>query len=230
MDRVSISRLTLAMTQAAGLLRRLLRFLASVRSMRVARAAWRLLTSQRYRTTTARIYVARRIRAWKQRGQLNAAEATLLRRQLRSEEASSYLTDFGMHLALKPFVKTVQWGIVPPLLAVGLLHPAAATIIIIFGGMLARTAYTSYRFVHATAGGDPKPWVALTAGLLPVVGNAAYPIQVVYTGTARDAKLAQFIVYETVTRVGELVPIWGGRDTQVEHWFNRLGDLVVRKR
>ena len=221
---------SLAVTEAGRLLGRGLRLLAPINLSRAARVAWRLLTSQDYRTATARIYVTRRIRAWKRRGQLTADEAALLRRHLRSEEASSYLTDFGMHLAIKPFVKTVQWGIVPPLLAGGMLNPVAGVILLIGGGMLGRTAYTSYRIAHATVRGEARPWVALGAGLLPVVGNAAYPIQIVCTGADRDAKLAQFILYSTVTQVGELVPIWGGRDTHVEHWFNRIGDLVVRNR
>ena len=220
----------LAVTRTGRLLGRLLRFLTPNRLKQAARITWLLLASQEFRTRTARSYVARRIRVWRQRDQLTAAEAAILRRHLRSEEASAYLTDFGMHLAIKPFVKTAQWGIVPSLWAAGLLGPMAAASLMIFGGMLARTAYTSYRFVHATAGGDPKPWVALGAGLLPVLGNAAYPIQVVFSGTGDDAKLAQFIVYDTVTRVGELVPIWGGRDTRIEHWFNRLGDLIVHDR
>lgn len=219
-----------AVTTAGRLLGRLPRWLAAINLKQVARIAWRLLTSQAYRTSTARVYVARRIRAWKARGQLDPAEAARLRRHLRSEEASAYLTDFGMHLAIKPFVKTVQWGIVPPLLAVGVVGPAAAALLVLCGGMLARTAYTGYRFAQATARGEARPWIALGAGLLPVVGNAAYPIQVICTGSHHGAKLAQFIVYDTVTQVGELMPIWGGRDTHVEHWFNRLGDLVVRNR
>ncbi len=37
-------------------------------------------------------------------------------------------------------------------------------------------------------------------------------------------------MYNTLSRVGELMPIWGGPDTRTEHFFNRFGDLIVRDR
>ena len=51
-----------------------------------------------------------------------------------------------------------------------------------------------------------------------------------WNGAEREGKLAGFIVYDTLTQVGERVPIWGGRDTATEHFFNKMVDPVVRDR
>ncbi len=50
---------------------------------------------------------------------------------------------------------------------------------------------TQYRFIQAALRGRRKPRVALVVGLLPMGGNAACPLQVIYSGTHREAKLAQ---------------------------------------
>ena len=69
----------------------------------------RFLLSQSYRYRVAHKLVGRRIDAWERRGQLLADEAAHLRGNLESEESSAYLTDFGVHLAIKPFVKFVNY-------------------------------------------------------------------------------------------------------------------------
>jgi hypothetical protein len=69
--------------------------------------------------------------------------------------------------------------------------------------------------------------VALGAGVLPVVGNAAYPAQLLYCSVETTGGLARFIVYDTFAAMGRAVPIWGGSDTLIEHAFNRLADRVV---
>ena len=191
---------------------------------------WLLATSQKYRDTIARSYVARRITKWENREQLTDREATFLHTHLTSEEASSYLTDFGMHIAIKPFVKGIEYGVILPLLLAGYFPPLLGVILIAGGGTMGRTAYTLYRLVHSTARRREKPWAALVTGLLPVIGNAAYPVQIVYSGTDHDGKLAQFIIYDTLTRFGEHFPIWGGADTATEHFFNRFGNMVARDR
>ena len=65
-------------------------------------------------------------------------------------------------------------------------------------------------------------WVALVAGMLPVVGNGAYPLQILYTSTERDHDVARFILIDLFTTMGRKIPVWGGPDTQTEHLFNRL--------
>jgi hypothetical protein len=214
---------------AGRLLARACRLVASIDLREVARVTWLSFSSQQYRAQLARTYVGSRIRSWRDRRQLEDAEAAFLRSQLESE-TSSYLTDFGMHLAIKPFVKVTQWWAIVPLMAAGVIPPLLGATLLLLGGMLGRTAYTAYRLVGAASRGREKPWAALVTGLLPVVGNVAYPIQITVSGSERDGKLAQFIVLDSFTRLGQLVPIWGGRDTRTEHLFNHSGSLIVRNR
>lgn len=72
--------------------------------------------------------------------------------------------------------------------------------------------------------------MALLVGALPVVGNFAFPLQILYSSTEGRDHLARFILYDGCARLGEHLPIWGGRDTLTEHRFNRLPDLLPRRR
>jgi hypothetical protein len=210
--------------------RTLVRWVLGLDYLGMARAVWLFVVSQKYRAQLAHALVASRIDRWEARGQLEAAEATNLRGALRHEGIGSYITDFGVHVGIKPAIKSFQWGVLPALFAAGVLGPVTSAVLLVFGGMIGRTAYTLGRIVQATLSGERPPWVALVIGLLPVIGNAAYPVEIVYRGAEREGKLAGFILYDTTTTVGEMVPIWGGRDTGIEHRTNHLSDLVVRDR
>ena len=191
---------------------------------------WRFATSQRFRARVARRYVVGRIDRWSRRGHLQPEETRSYRTRLHREDRGSYLTDFGVHLTIKPAVKTVQWGLLPLLLAVGAIGPVPASLVLVFGGMAARSIYTSGRMAQAAMAGQRLPWVALMVGLLPVVGNSAYPAQIVADGAGEGDPLAGFILFDTITAIGEHVPVWGGPDTATEHYFNRLAEVLVRPR
>lgn len=194
------------------------------------RAVGRYMSSQRYRSRLAHDYVSLRIDRWERRGQLSAEEVRFLRDSLRREAVGSYVTDFGIHVAIKPPIKFLLWGVFPLLLAWGLIGPVFLAVVITFGGMMGRTLYTIGRMIMAAFQHARMPWIALAVGLLPVVGNLAYPIQIFFLGTEREGKLAGFIVYDSMTAVGEFLPIWGGRDTRTEHRWNHVGDFIVRDR
>ena len=212
------------------LLRRVARAIAQFDYRRALLATWRYTISQRYRSGLAHDYVTLRIDRWQDRGQLSAAEAGYLRETLGHEMVGSYITDFGVHIAIKPPIKLLQWGIVPALFASGWIGPATMALLITTGGAIGRTLYTLGRMIMAASQGERLPWIALAAGLLPVFGNVAYPLQLAYLSTERRGKLAGFIIYDSTTAVGELLPIWGGRDTATEHWMNRMTDFIVRDR
>ncbi len=197
---------------------------------RAVRSVWHYMTSQRYRSRIAHLYIDFKIARWKRRGQLSTEEADVISELLHQEAVGSYITDFGVHVAMKPPIKLAQWVVVPMLFAVGLIPAAIAGLLIAFGGTISRTVYTLGRMAMAVVRREPLPWIALGVGLLPVVGNAAYPIQIVRAGAAREGKLAGFIVYDSITAPGEFFPIWGGADTATEHSFNRLADFLVRDR
>ena len=198
-----------------------------VRPTRLLRFAWRLAVSQRYRAHISRRVVLRRLRSWRRRRFLDADEHRELRSQLRHEEVSAYLTDFGMHLAIKPFVKPVQWFLLPALLASGAISVATAALLVVSGGSIARTLYTGGRMAQAWTRGMRPPWIALAIGLLPVVGNAAYPAQLLYCSTESTGGVARFILYDALGTMGRAIPIWGGSDSLLEHGFNRVGNLGV---
>ncbi len=212
----------------AKLLRRARTWLQGLDLPRLAARAWRFVTSQRYRERLARHLVAVRIRSWARRGFLDRAEVARLHRQLRRDDASSYLTDFVVHLMIKPPIKVMQWLVVPTALALGWLNVATAAFLVVAGGFIGRTLYTTYRLLQATARGQRRPWVALGVGLLPVVGNTAFPAQLLASSTEANGELARFILYDALAASGRAVPIWGGADSLTEHYCNRLGDVAVR--
>lgn len=199
-----------------------------LRFRRLVRAGWLLLMSQRYRTHISHRLVLLRLRAWRQRRFLDIDESRELRRQLRDQEVSVYLKDFGMHIVIKPFIKAFQWFAVPVLLASGVLDVTVTALLLVFGGPMGRTLYTGGRFVQALAKRLRPPWIALLIGLLPVVGNTAYPAQLVYCSTESTGGVARFILYDTLAAAGRSVPIWGGSDSLTEHVMNRLGDWTIR--
>jgi len=213
---------------AGRLARALGRQLRRLELPKLPRRVARFLVSQRKRAQLARRYVARRIERWRLRGQLAPADARALRRELSHGESSEYLTDFGVHLAIKPFVKAGEYWLAPALFALGALDAVTLAIVLVAGGSLARTLYTGGRAVQAALAGREKPWVALGVGVLPVVGNFAYPLQILVSSTAEQDVLARFILHDGGAQLGEKLPIWGGRDTWTEHVLNRLPDGLAR--
>ncbi len=72
--------------------------------------------------------------------------------------------------------------------------------------------------------------IALAVGWVPTVGNAAYPLQMVYSGATEDQDLGKFMLYDIFSAIGRKIPVWGGRDTLTEHFFNSVPDMIVRNR
>ena len=184
---------------------------------------WRFVISQKSRAFFARRYVTKRIQSWRIRGFLRKDSVKDLRGELRDNVACDYLTDFGVHLAIKPPVKVIQWWVVPGLFATGVIESGVVTAaILVGGGAIARTLYTMGRLIQSALSGQQQPWLALGVGVLPVLGNTAYPCQLIYHGTSRGNSIARFILCDTFARIGQHFPIWGGQDTLTEHWFSRL--------
>ncbi|MEE9280735.1 MAG: hypothetical protein V3V67_11225 [Myxococcota bacterium] len=189
---------------------------------------WRFISSQTYRAQLARRYVSRRIDEWKARGFLEPGVTGRLHAELDRDESSTYISDFGVHLMMKPFVKALQWWIFPALFVLGAVDEVVLLVVLVSAGALGRTAYTLGRLVQSAVARERLPWVALVLGALPVAGNAAYPAELVVCSTGETRILARFIVYDTFAALGRAVPIWGGPDTLTEHRLNRLPDLVAR--
>ena len=64
-------------------------------------------------------------------------------------------------------------------------------------------------------------YLALMIGAMPVIGNLAYPVEFAYQTTGNRNQLAKYIAYAFSAKLGEKIPIWGGQDSEIEHFFNR---------
>jgi hypothetical protein len=183
----------------------------------------RFLASERFREEVAHGMVRGRIDAWERRGQLDPAHVQALRAGVADEEAGAWLTDFAVHLALKPPTKAFQLWVAPLLFAAGWIDAATLAAVLLLAGSVARTAYTLWRLSVAAARGRPLPWVALGVGVLPVVGTAAFPLQIAWSGAEGSSRVAAFLLHDAAAALGRSIPVWGGADTATEH---RLNDLV----
>lgn len=214
--------------RAAGRLGKLSRVLIDAQWRRLARSGTAFLFSHRFRTALAERFVTSRLKLWEARGQLESHQATSLQQQLGQEESSVYLADFGVHLAVKPFVKSFEYIVSPALFAAGVIDAVTLSMIMMSGGSVGRTVYTSGRLIQNLLRGRELPWTALWIGLIPVIGNLAFPLQIVRSGREDEDTIARFILYDGCSVIGRRLPIWGGMDTLTEHWFNRLPNHVVR--
>lgn len=186
------------------------------------------LVSQRFRFNLARNYIATRAQYWQDRKQLKSEDTAYLIRSINEENTSEYLNDFGVHLGIKIFVKSLEYLLVPSLYATGLISGVVLIAWLVAGGPIYRTIYTGWRSLQAAANHYEIPWVALLVGLLPTVGSLAYPCQLLYSARGKQKRLAKFIVYDFFTRIGAKVPAWGGEDTLIEHYCNRCADHITR--
>ncbi len=188
---------------------------------------WHYIISATYRWGIAQAYVGKKIDSWSERGFIVDKEAEYLKKALREDDVSSYLTDFSVHLAIKLPIKIIQWLVMPALWALGIINGATFALVAIFGGSIGRTIYTLSRLFQSIIQRQRKPWVALFVGAIQGVGTIAYPLQLIYRGTERSGELARFIVYDSLASIGRKVPIWGGRDSRVEHFFVSIGAQTV---
>lgn len=190
--------------------------------LNIARKGWRFLVSQKYREEFVHKYLDGTIESWTRRGQMSDRHAQILRGQIGSPESSVYIADFGIHIAIKPAVKAIQYLLLPSLFALGILSATTVALLILTGGAIGRTTYTMGRLIQSATRGYEYPWVALWVGFLPALGNLAYPSQLLYSIRGEDEKLARFMLDDGFTRIGRHFPIWGGADTWTEHVLNRL--------
>ena len=188
------------------------------------------LASQDFRERIARRFVQLRVDLWEERGQLSAGDAAVLRARAAEQGASAWLADFGVHVAIKPVVKGIEWFVFPALLVAGVVDEATVGIAILAGGSVSRTLYTAGRMAYDALRGRDLPWIALATGVLPVLGNLAFPLQIAYSSRDADDVQAQFILYDGMSVIGRRLPIWGGADTLTEHVCNQMPDRVVRRR
>jgi len=200
------------------------------RRLALALGRWgKFFLSQRVRERWASRHVRRRVRDWRDRGFLTREDGRRVRASMRTSDAAGYVADFGVHLAMKPGLKLITWGVVPALKLTGYIDSWwLVGILVVYGGAIGRTLYTFSRTLQALVRGRHLPVVALAVGLLPVVGNAAYPLQLLATSSKKDGGVAKFMVHDIFSALGRRLPIWGGKDTLTEHRANAVATFVAR--
>jgi hypothetical protein len=52
-------------------------------------------------------------------------------------------------------------------------------------------------------------------------------MEILYQSAGRDNVLGKFMTCAFSARVGSKIPVWGGRDTATEHFFNRIGHRIT---
>lgn len=192
------------------------------KGMRALAAYGAFFASRSRRRRWASHHVRRRVVDWRRRGMLSAEAAAAVRGSMTSDVASEYVADFGVHLAIKPAVKVVTWLALPVLALSGFADHWTLVGLLAFSGAIGRTTYTGARALQAVFTGRPAPWVALGVGVLPVVGNAAFPVQLLAATRGQRGLVARFLVHDILSGIGRRLPIWGGADTLVEHAFNDM--------
>ncbi len=204
--------------------RAIVSYIRNFRYKKMYRRVYRYFTNAFYRWGVIRWFLKREIEQWYSRKFLTDAQRQLLREELHNDDVSAYLTDFSIHLGLKPFVKTFTWGVLPVLVASQTVSLTMAALLIIWTGPFVRTVYTLWRISHSLVKSRPHhPWVALGVGALPVVGNLAYPMELLYQSSSGNRnKLGRFISYSFSAKVGSNVPVWGGKDSEIEHLVTRI--------
>ncbi len=185
---------------------------------------YRYAINSHYRWGTIRWFLKKEIDRWYFRGFLTTAERELLRKALHFDDTSAYLTDFSIHIGLKPLYKPFQWGLVPVLVATGNVSIGSGALLVLWTGPFVRTVYTLWRISHGLVKLRPHyPLVALVVGTLPVIGNFAYPMEILYRGTGKENMMGKFITCSLSSKIGAKIPVWGGRDSELEHFFGRFG-------
>ncbi|WP_372368466.1 hypothetical protein [Candidatus Uabimicrobium sp. HlEnr_7] len=197
-----------------------IRFITNFPFLQKFLKAIKFAISQRYREEKARNYVRKSIHRWQQRKQLEQKTVSILEKEINKNDTSAFITDFGVHIAIKPFVKTFEYVVIPSLLVSGVVTLKWSIFLILVSGPVARSLYTIFRLIQSYTRSQKRPWVALFIGAIPVIGNLAYPAQMIYSASNNN-NVATFILYDSVGKFGILMPIWGGEDTATEHFFNR---------
>ncbi|MFV0268688.1 MAG: hypothetical protein ACK5HT_16305, partial [Draconibacterium sp.] len=213
---------------------KLYRWLRSIRYLKLIKDSVRFLFNGDYRKQSVDALLKQRITDWEKRGQLSRKSADFLREQADRELASPYLSDFIILIGLKPLMNVVELFVLPALFAAGLINEAVLVLGVALGGIIYRTLYTLGRMIYErlvlpAVKRHPR-WIALFVGMIPTFGNLAYPTQMVYAASSKSLELSEFLMYDISTRIGAKIPIWGGKDTFTEHFFNHLPDVVIRNR
>ena len=184
---------------------------------------YKYFTDSRYRWGLVRWFMKGEIDKWHKRKSITTKERSGLLKELSNDDISAYLTDFSIHLGLKPIVKSFTFVLLPILTAIGMVSLPLAAVLFLWTGPLVRTLYTLSQMANNLVKKKKNNrYLALVIGVLPMIGNLAYPVEFAYQSTGNRNLLAKYIAYAFTAKIGAKIPIWGGQDSEIEHFFNRI--------
>lgn len=187
----------------------------------------RSMLSRKYRVMKSCAFIEKRINEWEELKRITPHQAEILKTELHYQESSQYLADFGIFLALKPFGYFVKIFIVPLLLFYGWINPIAAVFIIIFFSVTVRFIYALLRGIEDFFFGRPFPYVAILIAPIPSFGTCAHPCQMVHSAR-KGHEVSQFIVYEVLSTIAKKIPVWGGYNSEIEYFLNRIAYKMIK--
>jgi hypothetical protein len=180
-----------------------------------------LLLSPHYQAIFGHARVEASIESWQRDQRLSDQEAERLRDQLSGKEVRAYVRGLGAHLALKiltPVVAPIKYGGLAAFLASGNLWFLIPMLVM----PVARTVVTLASW-WSTRGDKIPHTEALLAGLLPMVGSIAFPLQMF----AARSELSTFLIRDAASKLGRRVPIYGGPNSRTEIAMIRSTDLLI---
>lgn len=200
--------------------------IAQINYVNLAANSIKFVFSERYRVEMGRKHVRKAIGEWKDRKNLDEKQADSLEQQLERSEFMEYIGDLWAHAMIYPIGKGLDAAAIPYFFLTG--NPYLASFIAIWGTTpFLRVGYTGARFVQSCINGKEKPWWAFI-GILPTIGNFAYPLQMTISAGKGNQELPMFLIIRESTKIGEKLPILGGKDTLTEHYFNHFGYKIGR--
>jgi hypothetical protein len=220
---------------------RLHRFLVDREVRReMLRATWLFFVSERFQTEYARFYVFRSLKEWVEDGRLPAAEEEIIRSRVSDGSMQEYIRCFAFHATIKlASPLTTGLKIIGFTILVAAFAGAGTEadsylavipsplriplgILFIVNTSVMRTLVTLSRMIsikrrHISYG------IALLVGMIPTAGSLAYPLQMYWS----CRELSVFLMRHILARVGQALPIYGGKHTRTEVWMVRLANIPV---
>jgi len=223
-------------------------FLDAAYRKHVITKAGLFLFSNRYQLEYSRYVVHRSLVEWRDHQRISEGEFRKISEQLNTGSIQEYVRVFGMQAALKLFeaitsaikVAGIGWYLssfaahfptldpgesISAQLLLAMLQVAAInpiSVLMIVNTSVWRTLITLQRMISIKRRRIAYR-VALFVGMIPALGTLAYPIQM-YAGCR---ELSVFLMRHIASKVGQNLPIYGGKDTITEIWCIKLINLIV---
>jgi hypothetical protein len=210
------------------------------------------LTSERFQTEFARFLIVNQFDEWTRARRLKSEERQVLQRQLDLSSMQEYVRCFGFHAAMKFFepltasikligigwftatlvhhfptidLQAIRWTHLSGEMIAALLATCARnplSLVLMVNTSVWRTLITLWRMLS---------WkrrhisyrTALMVGLIPAFGTLAYPLQM-YAGCR---ELSIFLMRHLMAKIGQNLPIYGGKDSRTELACIKLVNLIV---